>query len=87
MPNWAKRLSEELAPLRTARDELRVQLHLAGLEAKEHFERAEQSWHKLEGKLGLIRRESAEPLHEFVHACRDLALEIREAYRQIRKLL
>jgi SMC interacting uncharacterized protein involved in chromosome segregation len=87
MSELADRLKREFEHLETARDELRVKIHLARMEAQERFEQAEKSWHELEGKLKLIQRESEKPLHDVGEAARQLAQEIGEAYKSIRKLL
>ena len=87
MSELADRLKQELEHLETARDELRVNIHLAKMEAQERFEQAEKSWNELEGKVRLIQREAEKPLHEVAEAARLLAKEIGEAYKSIRKLI
>jgi hypothetical protein len=66
--------------LRALRDELRVQLNLAGKEARDLFESAEKSWTKLEGRLRVVERESRKE-------AKTLAGEIRAAYKRLRALL
>jgi hypothetical protein len=78
---------EELETLRTLRDELRVQLNLAGKEARDVFARAESSWQKLESRAEFVGRESAGALRDVREAAGHLLDEIQEAYRHIRKLL
>ena len=78
---------EELETLKTLRDELRVQLNLAGKEARDRFAQAEATWQKLEGRLELLGKESRGALRDVGEAGRNLADEIKEAYRHIRKLL
>lgn len=87
MAEIADKLSEELEALRRTRDELRVKIHLGRAEARERFEQLEKSWHHLEGKVKLIRRESKAPIHEIGEAARELLREIRDGYRHIRDLL
>jgi len=87
MSELADRLKQEMEHLETARDELRVKVHLAKMEAQERFEQAEKSWNDLESKVKLIQRESEKPLHEVAEAARQLAKEIGEAYKSIRKLI
>ena len=87
MTENGNRFEQEIETLKTLRDELRVQMHLAKNEAKDRFEGAEKSWHELEGKLKLIGRESRDSLHEVGEAARYLADEIRDAYKHIRDLL
>ncbi len=78
------RLHEDVETLKTLRDELKVQVHLGALEAKERFEEAEANWHQLEDKLRSISRESGESLREVGQAARLLVDQIREAYRHIK---
>lgn len=79
------RLHEEVETLKTLRDELKVQVHLGALEAKERFDEAETNWHKLEDKLRSISQESGESLRDVGQAARLLVDEIHEAYRHIRE--
>jgi len=79
--------SAEIDALRTLRDELRVQLNLAGKEAREVFDSAEKAWAKLEGRLKLVERESRKEAEGVGEAARALAKEIRNAYRRVRELI
>ena len=51
MSEIGKRVADEVKTLKQVRDELRVQMHLGKAEAKELWERMEQRWHDIEGKL------------------------------------
>ena len=82
-----ERVEDEIEALRTLRDELRVKLNLAGKEARAAFESAEKSWHKLEGRLKLVERESKKELAGVGEAARALVQEIREAYKRVRELV
>lgn len=79
-------LEREVDTLRTLRDELRVQLNLAGKEARDLFESAEKAWQKLEGRLRRIEHESKHELSGVGEAARALAREIRDAYKRIREI-
>ena len=87
MAEHRRAFEDEIETLRTLRDELRVQLNLAGKEARDLFAKAEGSWQKLEGRAELVAKESRGALGDVGDAARALADEIREAYRRIRKLL
>jgi len=78
---------DEIETLKTLRDELRVQLNLAGKDARDLFAQAETSWQKLESRAELVGKESRGALHDVGEAARHLLDEIKEAYRHIRKLL
>jgi len=87
MSDLTERLSEELAGLRELRDEYRVQMELGRAEVRERWERLEEDWHHLEGKLKLMRNESRGELEEISEAARLLLQQIREGYRHLRSLL
>jgi hypothetical protein len=87
MADWSKRIEEEVEELRGLRDDLRVQVHLAKMEAQERWEKAEEDWESLEGKLRQLAADSREELHEIGEAARLLASQIRESYRHIRERL
>jgi hypothetical protein len=78
---------DEIETLKTLRDELRVQLNLAGKEARDRFASAETSWQKLESHAEFVAKESRGALRDVGEAARNLVEEIKEAYRHIRKLL
>jgi uncharacterized protein YukE len=87
MADVDEKLNREVEALKTLRDELRVQLNLAGKEARDLFAAAEKSWQKLEARLRLVGRETKKELEEVQKAARPLAKEIRHAYTKIRELV
>jgi hypothetical protein len=87
MGDLSERFTEELDALRELRDEFRVQMELGRAEAREGWERLEEDWAQLEGKLKLMRNESRGELEEIRQAARLLARQIREGYRHLRSLL
>ncbi|HKC51193.1 MAG TPA: hypothetical protein VKF60_10405 [Myxococcota bacterium] len=82
-----EKLKKEVEALKTLRDELRVQLDLAGKDARDLFAVAEKNWSKLEGQLRLVGRETKKELEEIRKAARPLAEEIRRAYTKLRDLV
>ena len=87
MAQETHRITEEVEGLQRLRDELRVQLHLGKAEARERFEKLEQTWQHLESRLKLIREESGEDLGQIREAASLLVGEIRDGYRHLRSLL
>lgn len=87
MSDWSRRIQEEVDELRGLRDDLRVRIHLGRMEARERWEKTEQDWEHLEGKLKLLAAESRESLEEVGEAARLLAEQIRESYRHLRERL
>ena len=81
-------LDDLLESLRQQRDELRVQMHLAGVEAKQEWERLEKKWTRI------LAEKSAEskPLREAVEestkdvsaALEQVAEELKRGYQRIR---
>jgi len=82
-----KGIQQEVDALRTLRDEFRIQLNLAGKDARDAYEAAEKSWQKLEGKLRRLQHESGKELHEVADAARAFTKEIRESYKRLRALV
>ena len=79
---------EELADdLRQRRDELRLQLHLAGAEAKESWEDLEKKWGHFESKAALMRKEAKSAGAEIGEAAKLLGGEIKDGYKRLKKLL
>ena len=87
MAQETHRITEEVEGLQRLRDELRVQLHLGKAEARERFEKLEQTWQHLESRLKVIREESGEDLGQIREAAGLLVGEIRDGYRHLRSLL
>ena len=87
MPDVDKEVKPELDALRTLRDELRVQMNLAGKDARKLFESAEKTWQKLESRMRLVGRETQDELGELRKAARPLIKELHKAYARIRELI
>lgn len=69
--------------LETDRDQLKVQLHLLNMEAREEWDKLEQQREKLRNKLTTLSKDSAEEASTFKH----LADDVREGYQRIKKSL
>jgi hypothetical protein len=80
-------IKSELDSLRAARDELRVQVHLGAVEAREAWEKAEKGWSHLEGRLKVLSDATQESLEDIGGAVEMLGEEIRKGYQHVRKLL
>jgi hypothetical protein len=79
-----QKLEDEVASLRTLRDELRVRVHLGARDAQDLWQGAERSWHKLEVRLDDLGRATAESAQEVGAAVRLLASTLRDAYAHIK---
>jgi hypothetical protein len=80
-------LKDAFAKLEQERQELRLKMHLGGMEAKEKFEELEGRWEKLRGRMKLAGEEAGE-VGEDVKSALDLLFdEIKDGYRSIRTKL
>jgi hypothetical protein len=80
-------LNEELETLRRTRDELRLQLNLAGKEARDRFDAAEKHWADFETRARAVGRESKAAAGEVGEALRRLAHDVKQAYEHVRRAL
>lgn len=67
---------EEVDALAQMRDQLRVQLHLGSLEAKDEFHRLEEHWVRLKAAAGETAAEIGSSLQQLVK-------ELREGYDKL----
>lgn len=81
--DWQK-LERECDRLRTIRDELRVQLQLATMEARDGFELAEWRWAELERHLVQLRSAGGESLEEAARVGRNFVKETKALYEDLR---
>ena len=76
-----------LEKLKSERDELKLKLHLASLEAKEEFEEADKHWDTLKNKAAEIADESKETSEEYIAKAKIVGEELKDAYSRISKRL
>lgn len=76
-----------LAKVKTQRDELQVQMHLAKAEARDLWEEMEKKWREMELKAKQVGGVAAEASHDVGDAVRALGTEIKAGYERIRKSL
>ena len=80
-------LDELTAELKQKRDELRLQLHLAGAEARDAWDAAEKKWSQFEAKSDQVADAAKDAGAEIWEATKQLGAEIRDGYDKIRKSL
>ena len=73
--------------LKFQRDEINLQMHLASMDAKDEWEKAEEQWDDLKDKVEDIADEAKETGEEFVDAAKTIAEEITLAYGRIKERL
>ncbi len=73
-------IQDVLAELQTLRDEIRVRVHLAGMDAKD-------SWSELEPRLSALEAQAKEASGNAAHALRQTAAELATALKNLRARL
>jgi len=73
--------------LKVERDELNVQMHLASMEAKEEFQKAEKKWSHIKTEAADIADETKETSEEFIAKTKIVGEELKETYHRITKRL
>lgn len=76
-----------LDTLAQIRDELRVKIHLAKLEARSEWERLEPKWWELEAKIDALETVSAEAGKGLKAAAELMIEELQKGYDRIRTIL
>ena len=82
--DWKKRFEDEVDTLRQTRDELRVQLHLAGADAKDVWHELEKSWQHLESHAKHVGQTTQDAMDDIEEAGRMLVDELKKGYKRIR---
>lgn len=87
MPQNEKKLDSLLKKLETERDELRLKIGLAKLEAREELQEMEKKLDHLRGRMRVVGEEAKDASGEVRAAAETLANEIREGFARIRKMM
>lgn len=82
--NEIETLSEKL---KSQRDEIELKLHLAGMDAKTEWGKAEHKWEDFKDKVDEISDETKETTEDLVVATRVIGDELKSAYQRIVKRL
>jgi hypothetical protein len=76
-----------LENLKVQRDEINLKLHLASMEAKDEFEKAEKQWVHIKAKAVEIADDTKETSEDFIAKARIVGEELKEAYHRISQRL
>lgn len=87
MANAREELDKLLRQLEQQRDELRVKMSLARLEARDEWEKLEKQWGQLKANAPQIRENLGAVAGGVEAALKKAAEEIRDGYARLRKLL
>ena len=87
MADAKERLKSALQQLETERDELKLKLGLAKLEARDEWDVLEGKMDSLRGRMGVIGAEAKEAGGDVAAAADVLVKEIKDGFSKIRKLI
>ena len=87
MPDAKEKLQSLVQQLETERDELKVKLGLAKLEAREDWEELEKKMDTMRGRVKVIGEEAREASGDVVAAVNILAGEIKDGLARVRELI
>jgi len=76
-----------LKKLQVDRDEINLKLHLASMEAKDEFAKAEKQWVQFKAKAVEIADETKETSEEVIAKTKIVAEELKAAYQRIKQRL
>jgi hypothetical protein len=82
-----EKLQELMTRLETERDELKVQLGLAKLEAREEWQELEKKMDTLRGRMKVLGGEAKETSGDIGVAAGQLADEIKDGFARLRQLM
>ncbi|BCG63478.1 MAG: hypothetical protein methR_P1192 [Methyloprofundus sp.] len=85
--NLKKDLDELTEPLKQQRGEIQLQIHLASMEAKQEWQKAEKNWDKFVDGLGIVTDETKETSAELLHSTKVIGDELKETYKRIAERL
>jgi len=85
--NIKKEFDEITESLKQQRGEIQLQLHLASIEVKQEWKKAEKDWGKFVDSIGVITDETKETSAEIIHATKIIGDELKETYGRIAERL
>ena len=83
MNDFAERIEELAKDLNTEREKLRVQLHLAKMEASDEWQDLEEKFSRFESKTEELGGAAAEASKEIAEAAKLLGQEIAEGFKKV----
>ena len=80
-----ERLEKVLKELKTERDDLKVQLHLLNMDAKEEWNELENKYENFKAKASIVAEATEDSAGEVVEALKLVGEELHEGYKRIRR--
>jgi SMC interacting uncharacterized protein involved in chromosome segregation len=87
MNDAREKLDEMMKKLEAERDELKVTLGLAKLEAREEWQELEKKMDSLRGRMKVVGAEAKEASGDVGAAMSSVAEEVREGFAKIRQMM
>lgn len=78
---------KDLELLAKARDELKLQVHLAKADAKSEWAKLESTWQKVNEQVQQTRNGTEQPIKDITSAAKVLIDELRAGYARVREQL
>lgn len=73
--------------LKSERDEIKLKLHLASMDAKDEFKDAEKKWTHIKAEAADIADDTKETSEELIAKAKIVGEELKDTYRRIAKRL
>jgi hypothetical protein len=73
--------------LKMERDEINLKIHLASMDAKEEFAKAEIKWGQVKTTASKIADDTVETSEEYIAKAKIVGEELKETYKRIAKRL
>ncbi len=80
-------IEENIEALKQQRDELRLKIHLANMEAQDEWEELEEKWQELMTKPRQLKKDLDPTLDDINISYHLLADELKNGYEKLRKAL
>ncbi len=80
-----ERLEKVLKELKTERDDLKVQLHLLNMDAKEEWNELENKYENFKAKASIVAEATEDSAGEVVEALKLVGEELHEGYKRIKR--
>jgi len=81
--DFKQEFSSLVETLKTERDELKLKLHLASMEAKEEFDGMDEKWDEVVAKASELADDSKEVTEEALAKAKVVAEEVKAGYQRI----
>ena len=80
-----ERFEKTLKELKTERDDLKVQLHLLNMDAKEEWNELENKYENFKAKASIVAEATEDSTGEIVEALKLVGEELHEGYKRIKR--